>query len=68
MFTTEEQRELFNLILDLNYDASRETDKHKKQKLLFEVNVNLAKLETLMGSNAYNTFMSRGKAMFEPIK
>jgi hypothetical protein len=66
MFTTEEQRELFNLILDLNYDANRETNQDKKDKLEMEVTLNLMKLETLMGSDAYNTFMRRGKQMFAP--
>ena len=66
MFTTDEQRELFNLILDLNYDASRETDPEKKEKLQVQVNFNLFKLRELMGEEAYRSFMTRGKQMFAP--
>lgn len=68
MFTTTEQRQLFDQILDLNFEASKETDLFKKGQMEVKVSELLFQLKTLMGDSAYNTFMNRGKQMFAPIR
>lgn len=65
---TEFQRNLFNIILDTNWDYEQETDPVKKEeigKLLREKKLEL-KLD--MGEEAYLGFINMGKKMFAPKK
>ena len=65
---TENQRALFSIIFDVNWDYERETNPVKKDeigKLLREKKLEL-KLD--MGEEAYLEFINAGMKMFAPKK
>lgn len=63
---TDSQREIFSKMLDLNYEATKETDLLKKYELVKQLNAQEALLKESMGAAKYNEFIRRGKEMFAP--
>jgi hypothetical protein len=62
----DEQRKIFSLILDKNWDATQEKDLMKKFNLMKELGQLKDQLKTSMGTDAYNRWMENGKKMFAP--
>lgn len=61
---TDSQREKFSRILDLNWDCNRASDPQEKARLKQELEVAQKDLESDMGKDAYNRFMTAGRLMF----
>jgi hypothetical protein len=63
----DKERAIFNEVLDLNYEASKEKDVVKKWDMEVKVSEKLTELKKEMGKEAYDKFMANGKAMFAPL-
>lgn len=63
---TDEQRELFSKILDVNQAFQAETEYFKKHRLHVELDMLQTELRESMGSEKYYKFMNMGREMFAP--
>jgi hypothetical protein len=61
---TDNQRQIFSKMLDINWNAVQEKDFTKKFKLYEDLAVLEKQLKQSMGEEEFNKFISRGKQMF----
>lgn len=63
---TNEQREIFRRILELNWNYSQETNNSRKFELFEQLNQAKTEMKESMGEEAYASFIVKGMRMFAP--
>ena len=64
----EKQREIFNQLLDVNYEMNHTEDSDRKSELFKQVCELKNSLKKDMGEELYARFMNMGSKMFAPKK